>query len=304
MNNKCFLLLDVGGTFVKSVVATFDGELLPNTETSVPINSDGTRLEIEKSFATVITHGKTIAEYNGYILAGVGIAFPGPFDYNTGISYMTHKFAALEKLSVKDFFHSLPEIGADMPVVFMHDVTAALLGEMHFGAAQGYKNVAVITLGTGLGFAHTADGEIQYSPLGSPAVSIYNRPYRDGVLEDYISKRGFLRSYAEVRGEENPANLTVAMIGGMCGQGNEQALESFRKVASILAEEIKPLLEEFNIECLLFGGQISRSFCYMEPTIAKLKEEVASLKHISTIKNLSTAAPLGLLSKLREELGN
>ncbi len=304
MNNKCFLLLDVGGTFVKSVVATFDGELLPNTETSVPINSDGTRLEIEKSFATVITHGKTIAEYNGYILTGVGIAFPGPFDYNTGISYMTHKFAALEKLSVKDFFHSLPEIGADMPVVFMHDVTAAVLGEMHFGAAQGYKNVAVITLGTGLGFAHTADGEIQYSPLGSPAVSIYNRPYRDGVLEDYISKRGFLRSYAEVLGEDNPSNLTVAMIGGMCGQGNEQALESFRKVASILAEEIKPLLEEFNIECLLFGGQISRSFCYMEPTIAKLKEEVASLKHISTIKNLSTAAPLGLLSKLREELGN
>lgn len=303
MNSKCFLLLDVGGTFVKSVVATLNGELLPNTETSVPINSDGTRLEIEKSFATVISHGKIIAEYNGYTLAGVGIAFPGPFDYNTGISYMTHKFAALEKLSVKDFFHSLPEIGADMPVVFMHDVTAAVLGEMRFGAAQGYKNIAVITLGTGLGFAHTINGEIQYSPMGSPLVSIYNRPYRDGVLEDYVSKRGFLRAYAEVRGEENPADLTVAMIGGMCGKGDKQALATFENVGKILAEELKPLLEEFNIECLLFGGQISRSFCYMESVFAKLKEEVGSLKHVSTLKHLSTAAPLGLLSKLREELG-
>ena len=54
MNNRCFLLLDVGGTFVKSVVATLQGELLPNTETSVPINSDGTREEIEHSFATVV----------------------------------------------------------------------------------------------------------------------------------------------------------------------------------------------------------------------------------------------------------
>ncbi len=302
MNSKCFLLLDVGGTFVKSVVATLNGELLPNTETSVPINSDGTRLEIEESFATVISHGKIIAEYNGYTLAGVGIAFPGPFDYNTGISYMTHKFAALEKLSVKDFFHSLPEIGADMPVVFMHDVTAAVLGEMCFGAAQGYKNIAVITLGTGLGFAHTINGEIQYSPMGSPLVSIYNRPYRDGVLEDYVSKRGFLRAYAEVRGEENPADLTVAMIGGMCGKGDKQALATFENVGKILAEELKPLLEEFNIECLLFGGQISRSFCYMESVFAKLKEEVGSLKHVSTLKHLSTAAPLGLLSKLREEL--
>ena len=302
MSNRCFLLLDVGGTFVKSVVATLQGELLPNTETSVPIDSDGTREEMERSFATVITNGKAIAEYNGYILAGVGIAFPGPFDYNTGISYMTHKFAALEKLSVKDFFHSLPEIGADMPVVFMHDVTAAVLGEMSFGAAQGYKNVAVVTLGTGLGFSHTIDGEIQYSPLGSPATSIYNRPYRDGNLEDYASKRGFLRSYAEVRGEENPAELTVAMIGGKCGEGDKEALQSFYNVGEILATELKPLLEEFNIECLLFGGQISRSFRFFEPALQQLLDEVKSLKLISPMKNLSTAAPLGLLSKLREEV--
>ena len=303
MNNRCFLLLDVGGTFVKSVVATLQGELLPNTETSVPINSDGTREEIERSFATVVANGRAIAEYNGYLLAGVGVAFPGPFDYNTGISYMTHKFAALEKVSMKDFFHSLLDIGEDMPVVFMHDVTAAVMGEMSFGAAQGYKNVAVVTLGTGLGFSHTVDGEIQYSPMGSPAVSIYNRPYKGGVLEDYASKRGFLRSYAEVCGKELPSNLTVAMIGGLCAEGDKEALQSFYNVGEILATELKPLLEEYNIECLLFGGQISRSFRFMEPTIGRLKEEVSTLKHIATMQNLSTAAPLGLLSKLREELG-
>ena len=302
MNNRCFLLLDVGGTFVKSVVATLQGELLPNTESSVPINSDGTREEIEHSFATVVSNGRTIAEYNGYLLAGVGIAFPGPFDYNTGISYMKHKFAALDGVSVKAFFHSLLDIGEDMPVVFMHDVTAAVLGEMSFGAAQGYKNVAVVTLGTGLGFSHTIDGKIQYSPLGSPAVSIYNRPYKDGILEDFASKRGFLRSYAEVCGKEIPANMTVAMIGGMCAEGDKEALQSFYNVGAILATELKPLLEEFGIECLLFGGQISRSFKYFEPALQGLLNEVPSLKKISTMQNLSTAAPLGLLTRLREML--
>ncbi len=302
MSKECFLLLDVGGTFVKSVVATLDGELLPDTECSVPIDSNGSREEIESSFASVVKSGNTIAEYHGYKLAGIGIAFPGPFDYNTGISYMTHKFAALEKLSVKDFFHSLPEIGADMPVVFMHDVTAAVAGELSFGAAQGYKNVAVVTLGTGLGFSHTQNGEIQFSSLGSPAISIYNQPYRDGNLEDYASKRGFLRSYAKVRGIENPDNLTVAMIGGMCKDGDKEALQSFYNVGEILATELKPLLEEFNIECLLFGGQISRSFAYFEPALRHLVDAVPSLKHISPMKNLSTAAPLGLLSKLRKEL--
>lgn len=299
---KCVLLLDVGGTFVKSVVATLEGALLPDTENSVPINSNGTREEIERAFATVVTNGTALAIYNGYTVAGIGIGFPGPCNYFTGVSLMKHKFASLYEVQLIDLFRSFPEVGEDMPVVFMHDVTSALLGEMRFGAARGYKNVAVVTLGTGLGFAHSADGEIQYSELGSPRVAIYNRPYRDGVLEDYASKRGFMRAYAEVRGHDNPEGLTVAMIGGMAGNGGREALATFNKVGTLLAEELEPLLKEHNIECLLFGGQISRSFAYMESALQPLLERVPSLKVLTTMQNLSTAAPLGILSQVRERL--
>lgn len=302
MEKRCFLLLDVGGTFVKSVVATYDGTIIADTESSAPIDSDGPRADIERSFASVISQGNKMAESKGYTLAGVGIAFPGPFDYESGISYMTHKFAALEKVSVRDMFRSFPEIGNDKPVIFMHDVTAAVLGELRFGAGQAFKNVAVVTLGTGLGFAHAINGEIQYAEGGEPSVSLYNRPYRGEMLEDFASKRGFLRSYAEVRGVANPDTLTVAEIGGMCAKGDKEALQSFYNVGALLATELKPLIKEFNIECLLFGGQISRSFTYFEPALAQLKEELPSLKHISPMQNLSTAAPLGLLSRLREEL--
>ena len=303
MEKKSFLLLDVGGTFVKSVVATVDGVLLPDTEASVPIDSDGTRAEIEDSFAKVISAGNSLSEQAGYALAGVGIAFPGPFDYKAGISYMKHKFAALEGLSLTDFFQSLPEIGKERPVVFMHDVTAAVKGELGFGAARDYKNVAVVTLGTGLGFAHAIDGEIQYDKMGEPSLSLYNRPYGDGELEDYASKRGFMRAYAEVRGCENPGGLTVAMIGGMAANGGKEALQAFYNVGEILAEQLKPILKENNIECLLFGGQISRSFAFFEPALRPLFDEVPTLKHLSPMQNLSTAAPLGLLSLLRESLG-
>jgi hypothetical protein len=72
--------------------------------------------------------------------------------------------------------------------------------------------------------------------------------------------------------------------------------------SEILATELKPLLEELNIECLLFGGQISRSFAHFEPALKPLLNEVSSLKHISPMQNLSTAAPLGILSMLRKSL--
>lgn len=302
MDNRCFLLLDVGGTFVKSIVARFDGELIASSEDSVPVNSDGERSEIEQSFAEVIACGASKVASLGGVVSGVGIAFPGPFNYEMGVSLMDHKFSALKGVSLMDFFHSLPQIGADCPVVFMHDVTSAVLGELSFGAGRGWKNVALVTLGTGLGFAHSVNGEVQMDAMGEPVRSLYDRVYGDGVLEDYASKRGFLRAYAEVRGCANPDNLTVADIGALAKAGDAEALQTFERVATILVGELKPILAEFNIECLLFGGQISRSFAFMEPALNALKGDVPTLKQISAMGNISTSAPLGLLAALRAKL--
>ena len=52
--NSCRLLLDVGGTFLKSAVADASGQLLPGSEFSCPIRSEGSRAEIEGSLSTVV----------------------------------------------------------------------------------------------------------------------------------------------------------------------------------------------------------------------------------------------------------
>lgn len=302
MENRYFLLLDVGGTFVKFIVAHFDGHLIAESEGSVPVDSDGERFGIESAFAEVIRCGSAAVESRGGVVSGVGIAFPGPFDYERGISLMEHKFASLKGVPLMDFFHGLPQIGESCPVVFMHDVTSAVLGELSFGAGRGYDNVALVTLGTGLGFAHSEGGKVQMNEMGEPVRSLYNRPYGDGILEDYASKRGFLRAYAEVRGCENPEGITVADIGGLAKSGDKEALQTFERVATLLAEELAPMLTEFKTECLLFGGQISRSFAFMEPALNRLKDVVPTLKHIYAMENISTSAPLGLLASLRSKL--
>ena len=86
-----------------------------------------------------------------------------------------------------------------MPVLFMHDVNAAMLGEMRCGNARGFANAALIALGTGLGFACCLDGKVQYAPTGSPRITVYKKPFRDGILEDYVAKRGFLRPGRRLR---------------------------------------------------------------------------------------------------------
>ena len=294
---KCFLLLDVGGTFVKSGVAS-DGELLPEGEFTLPMHSDGTLDEVTECLAAVVRRGASIASERGLQLSGIGIAIPGPFDYAAGVSHMQHKFKSIYGIPLRGVLQSLPEVGEHIPVVFVQDVNAALMGELARGNAAGVGNAALVSLGTGLGFSLSRDGEVLCSPTGGPAEVIYNRPYREGILEDYVSKRGFLHIYAQETGCEPDPSLTVADLGRMASEGDCAALETFARGGAILAAELREMLCKYRIECLLFGGQISRSFRFMEPALREGLHDVAGLTQIAPVKYIGEAAFFGLLSRM------
>ena len=249
------ILLDVGGTFVKCS----DGR-------QIPIDSDGPREVISASLREAVGDASDVA-----------VAIPGPFNYEEGIFLMKHKFAAVYGERFADLIR-----GEGISFRFIHDVNAMLLGEMTAGTGKGYRRVALVTLGTGLGFSMSIDGEILKNEMGSPKVPIFNRPFRDGILEDYASKRGFLRGF--------PKGLTVKDLSLM-----PAAATRFAEVGAILAEALEPLLEEYEIECLLFGGQISRSFNLFGPSVIAGLNHL-SLKHIGPISDFDNATFNGLIS--------
>jgi len=161
-----------------------------------------------------------------------------------------------------------------------------LLGEMASGAGKGYDRVALVTLGTGLGFAMSIDGKLNNNEMGSPAVPLWNRPYGKGILEDYVSKRGFLRGF--------PEGLTVKDLAMKANKGDSAALFRFADAGAVLAQSIAPILEEYRIECLLFGGQISRSFNLFSPAVRTGLANVSTLKQISRVSDIGAATFNGL----------
>lgn len=291
--------MDVGGTFIKSGLTTIDGTLIEGTQQTVGINSDGTKEEIFNSLTAAVRQGIELSDYYGYTLAGVGICMPGPFNYFTGVSKMVHKFSAILDESLLDLIHGVEGMN-DIPVVFGHDVNTQLLGEMVGGNAQGYRDICLVSLGTGLGFSIAKDGAVLMNDLGSPAISIWNRPYGDKILEDFASKRGFYNTWEMVTGNRPDENITVAMMGGMAGEGDATALEVFRRVGEFIGKTIRPILEEQKTRCLLFGGQISRSFRFMEDAVRKELEGLADLDAITTVSDFSNAAFKGLAHMLNE----
>ena len=283
------LLLDVGGTFIKCS----DGR-------EIPVSSDGSREEISASFAEAVggfcgdaeagqgsnstTNSAACDPQSG---SGIAVAIPGPFDYERGTFLMRHKFSAVYGES----FREVAGVPEGVGLRFIHDVNVMLAGEMSDGNGRGFSRAALVALGTGLGYAMSIDGHILRKETGSPLISIFALPYRDGILEDYASKRGFLRTFRELGGQGAD---TVKEIAALADGGDASAQETFRMVGETIAEAISPILKEYKIECLLFGGQISRSFSLMERSVREGLSDVACLRSISPVSDFDNATFNGL----------
>ena len=101
------VLLDVGGTFVKSSLGIAGKGAVEGTFMSTPISSNGTAEEITESFRNAVSCQIKRAQKEGYAVEAVCAALPGPFDYERGIFLMKHKFAAVYGVSFRDILGAL-----------------------------------------------------------------------------------------------------------------------------------------------------------------------------------------------------
>lgn len=291
---KTYMAIDAGGTYLKSALVNAEAGILMGSDFKTRSYSEGTKENIVEAYKKTLTNSLYYVTKNGLKIDGIGIATPGPFDYENGIPLMKHKFSNIYGLNLRELICEFARVSKDIPVVFMHDANAALTGEIWKGNAKGYKNASLITLGTGLGFSFSQNGEVQYCSNGGPAVSIYALPCMNGIVEDYVSKRGILDIYREINGNQE-AELEITEIGILADKGDKASIETFSEAGRILADSVFNILKDKNIHCLLLGGQISRSYHHMEKSLKAGLKGLVSLEKISLAKNLDTAAFIGVL---------
>lgn len=298
LTKKLYLVIDAGGTYLKSAVLDWSGEVIANSGFTTKSHSKGTKEEILQAFGEIVLRGLKTIEENEAELGGIGIAIPGPFDYKNCIPLMEHKFMSIYGVNMENAIQKFTGLSPDLPIRFMHDANAVLAGELWKGNAQGFDNTAVVTIGTGLGFACTQKKIIQLNELGGPGTTIYRLPCRQGILEDFVSKRGFIQIYRDLSEDKDSEKIKVSDIGNWANEGNSVSIQTFTEVAGILAAAIEKILIDRNIQCLLLGGQISRSFHHMENTLKQGLKDVKSLERISDVQSIDNAALFGALQNL------
>ena len=280
-NNSRIILLDVGGTFIKSALGIPEVGAVKGTFLCTPISSDGTAEQIQESFRQAVVGQMKAAAESGYQIETVCCAIPGPFDYTEGRFLMKHKFVAVYGRTFREILGDV--VSEDIRLAFAHDVNGALKGALEADQSLKCGTVALSTLGTGLGFAYAIDGQVQASPTGSPAVSIWNTPYMDGILEDYVSRRAILRFYAELGGKLDEGD-DVKEIADRAREGDAKAVEAFKLAGRHYAAGAKEVISSLNISKLLFAGQIAKSFDLIAEEIAAGFGEGVEIKVLDDIQ--------------------
>jgi len=251
---KRILALDVGGTAIKAAV--FENGVLVRRLEQEPSCSAGSLEQILGAFRHLIDAAGKVD--------GIGIAMPGPFDMRNGKSAMTEKFGALYGLC-------LPDLLGRKDIRFIQDATAFLCGEMLRGKAGKFRRVGAITLGTGIGSVAAIDGKPLLNEELRPVAeyALWKRPFKDGVVEDYISTKGILARYPEAG--------TVKKIGARAEAGDKRAIEVWKTVGEDLAEVLSGWIKELSLEYVVVGGQIARSFRFFAGPLQGLPIETGDL---------------------------
>lgn len=232
------LVLDIGGSYIKYGLADENGKLISDSAGQLPSDANGNYEHFLDVLRQVIALNQRKADFHT-----ASVCVPGPFDYFHGISLMQHKFTALYRKSI-----AIPFVEAGIEVCFLHDSTAFLLGEAR---DEDGSSPCGIMLGTGLGFAMMRDGRICVNASQTPALSLWNMPWKDGIAEDYVSQRALLALY----GNGN----SVRAIANAAKAGDIKAKETFLNVGRNLSEMLQKIIPELRITGLVLGGQISRS---------------------------------------------
>jgi glucokinase len=248
MNENIVTGIEIGGSHITAALVDLRShQMNRNSFTRHHVDAKGDVGKVIDDWAAAIL---TCKNGDASCSNKIGIAMPGPFDYERGICLIRglDKYESLYNQNVKALLAC--RLGVNEADIFMmNDASCFLKGEVFGGAARECNHVIGITLGTGLGSATFRDGKIYDGDL-------YCTAYRGSTTEDYLSTRWFTRRYRELTGQElkNVKELSERI------QSDVNAQQLFTEFGNNLGEVLATYISKHNASIVVIGGNITNAW--------------------------------------------
>ena len=277
--------VDIGGTSIKGAAVTKEGKVL-----------DVFTLRVMKTDSQEETINKLIDAINSYIkeqgfkkeeILGIGCGVPGVSDTKAGIVTYSNNLQWYELPIVE-----MIEKGTGLKVRITNDANAAALGEAKFGAGKKYKNIIMVTLGTGVGGGIVLNGELFEGNLGKGAelghmVVVVDGEQctcgRKGCLEAYASATALNRETKKAMDTHKESKLWEVVEKN--GKIDARAPFEAERMGDLVAHELvenyvkylgEGLMNYFNIfrpEALVLSGGVANEGEYLLSRLRAYMEE-------------------------------
>ncbi len=211
----------------------------------------------------------------------IGVAVPGPLNVYSGVVMAAPHVAAWRAFPLR----ARLETALGRRVVVENDANAWALGEYWRGAARGYRNVVLLTLGTGVGGGVIVDGRLLHGKSGMAAELGHVVVEPQGLPCD-CGSRGCLESYASASGMRNlvvgqigkrrayqgryldaEGNFSVRALTDAARNRDRVALRAFEVAGRYLGIAIASFLNIFNPELVVIGGGVAGALRFMRPAM-------------------------------------
>ena len=157
-------------------------------------------------------------------------------------------------------------------VALGNDAHNTALGEKMYGSAHGMKDFIVINLGVGLGSCFFSNGYEHQGfggyagEIGHTCIVDHGRHCPcglDGCLEAYTAAAGIVQTAREVMAESDKSSkmrdiekLDPKIIAGLCDEGDELAIETYRRTGYLLGIGLATYASIVNPQAIILTGGI------------------------------------------------
>ncbi|MFZ0733401.1 MAG: ROK family protein [Candidatus Sulfotelmatobacter sp.] len=271
--------VDLGGTNLRIGAVTPDGRLLEkiSVSTRISLGADHVVNEMCDSILRLTNHYK-----NGGKLLGAGIGIPGMVDLETGTVCKSANLPGWSDYPVRREIER--RLGA--PIILENDANVHAVGEKWLGAARDVDNMAMFTLGTGIGGCIILDGKIFHGMTGMAGEFGHVTIEPEGVpcgcgnrgcAERYASASAVVRMAREMIASGQAPELaktasadpefSAKSVYKLAIQGDPAAREIFRRFGRALGILMADMVNVLNLEMYVIGGGVASAWDAFAPTM-------------------------------------
>ncbi|HKM33352.1 MAG TPA: ROK family glucokinase [Lachnospiraceae bacterium] len=260
--------VDVGGTTVKMGLFDMNANVMEKWE--IPSVTDNGGERILPDIADSIKHTMQQLGIKMEEIAGIGIGVPGPVDAS-GTVYKTANLGWDTVFNIPQALNAYLEL----PVMAGNDANVAALGEMWQGGGKGYKDLVVVTLGTGVGGGIICNGQMVTGANGAGGeighihVEDYEAEecgcHNIGCLEQYASATGIVRlARRRLEKDAEPSvlrntDVSAKAVFDAVKLGDKVAIEVAEQFGKYLGKGLAAIAAVMNPQIFVIGGGVSKA---------------------------------------------